>query len=115
MAFTTSNHQVSMAWAFLALSTFGLLYTIILAIYRLYFSPIANFPGPKLAALTYWVETYYEVWKGEGGQFPNAYRKWHDTYGKKTSLLLLSPLNYNTVWGKSRKVSTIAMMETDYF
>jgi hypothetical protein len=51
----------------------------------------------------------------EGGQFPNAYRKWHDTYGKKTSLLLLSPFNYNTGWGKSRKVSTIVMMETDYF
>jgi hypothetical protein len=30
------------------------LYTIYGAIYRLYLSPIAGFPGPKLAALTLW-------------------------------------------------------------
>lgn len=29
-------------------------YTIYGAIWRLYFSPIAHFPGPKLAALTLW-------------------------------------------------------------
>ena len=37
------------------------LYLIGLAVYRLYFSPIAKFPGPKLAALTRWYEFYYEV------------------------------------------------------
>lgn len=31
-----------------------LLYTIYGAIWRLYLSPLAKFPGPKLAALTLW-------------------------------------------------------------
>lgn len=31
-----------------------ILYIIFGAVYRLYFSPIAGFPGPKIAALTLW-------------------------------------------------------------
>lgn len=38
-----------------------LCYTIFIAIQRLYFSPIAKFPGPKLAALTWWHEFYYDA------------------------------------------------------
>lgn len=29
-------------------------YAITTAVYRLFFSPIAHFPGPKFAALTFW-------------------------------------------------------------
>lgn len=36
-----------------------LLYIGFLAIYRLYLSPIAKFPGPKLAALSLWYGEYF--------------------------------------------------------
>ena len=56
------------------------LYLLTLAIYRLYLSPLAKFPGPKLAALTQWVETYHEL-RNPGGQFMWVYQKWHEQYG----------------------------------
>ncbi|KAI0967879.1 cytochrome P450 [Xylaria arbuscula] len=49
------------------------------AIYRLYLSPLANIPGPKLAALTHWYEGYYEVWLG--GKFFLRLEELHKEYG----------------------------------
>ncbi|TVY14448.1 Cyrochrome P450 monooxygenase [Lachnellula arida] len=49
------------------------------AIYRLYFCPIAQFPGPKLAALTLWYEFYYDVWLG--GQYVFKMHELHELYG----------------------------------
>ncbi|KAG8525631.1 uncharacterized protein KY384_009275 [Bacidia gigantensis] len=57
------------------------LYLLFLVTWRLYLSPLAKIPGPKLAALTHWYETYLEIVKGEGGQFLFEYRKWHEVYG----------------------------------
>ena len=78
-------------------------YLVALAVYRLYLSPIAKFPGPKLAALTQWVETYYEL-KSPGGQFGWVYRKWHEQYGNQMLHHLMSdkiptlilPRSYNS-------------------
>lgn len=58
-----------------------IVYTLALGIYRLYLSPLAKIPGPRLAALTGWVEAYYELIHGEGGQFMFKYREWHSKYG----------------------------------
>ena len=55
------------------------LYVISLVIHRLFFSPIAKFPGPKLAAVTSWYELYYDVVKK--GKFLYEIEKMHDKYG----------------------------------
>ena len=52
------------------------------AFYRLYLSPLAKFPGPKLAALTSGVEFYYDVVRR--GQYMFEIAKMHETYGKVT-------------------------------
>ncbi|KAK4618728.1 Cytochrome P450 monooxygenase [Fulvia fulva] len=59
----------------------AMIYGIWRVAYNLFFSPLAKIPGPKLAAMTRWVETYYECFNEQGGQFRWAYSKWHDVYG----------------------------------
>lgn len=54
-------------------------------IWRLYWSPLAKFPGPKSVALTYWVEFYYDVIKG--GMYIWEIKKMHREYGRKTCTL----------------------------
>ncbi len=56
-----------------------LLYTLYGAIYRLYLSPIAKFPGSKLAALTFWYEFYYDVIKR--GTYVYEIERMHNIYG----------------------------------
>ena len=60
-------------------AVFTTLYTIYLLIYRLYFSPLAKFPGPKLAAATRWYEFYYDVL--QRNRFSWQIQKMHDQYG----------------------------------
>lgn len=60
-------------------------YLIGLSVYRLYLSPIAKFPGPKLAALTRWYEFYYEVVLK--GQFSVHITELHKVYGRAEMFL----------------------------
>ncbi|KAL4877950.1 cytochrome P450 [Aspergillus karnatakaensis] len=56
-----------------------LLYNIGLVIYRLCLSPLAKFPGPKLAAATGWYEFYFDYWKN--GNYLWEVDRLHDIYG----------------------------------
>lgn len=58
----------------------GLAYLIALAVYRLWFSPIAHFPGPRLAALTVLYEFYYDTICC--GQFTFQIGRLHEKYGQ---------------------------------
>lgn len=55
------------------------LYTIGLVVYRLYFSPIASFPGPLLARTTFWYEFYHD-WV-RTGQYWIEIENMHRKYG----------------------------------
>ena len=70
-----------------------LIYALITVIHRLYFSPLADFPGPKIAALTGWYEFYFDIVKR--GKYIYEIEKMHHKYGnnKKTRRALLSKLS----------------------
>ncbi|KAL8788902.1 MAG: hypothetical protein Q9213_001425 [Squamulea squamosa] len=72
-----------MSVRFLALFGLVVLSTIIYIIYlvvtRLYLSPVASVPGPKLATLTFWYEFYYDVVLG--GRYTWKIAKLHEQYG----------------------------------
>lgn len=54
-------------------------YVVYLAITRLYLSPVASIPGPRLAVLTFWYEFYYDVVLG--GQYTWKIADLHEQYG----------------------------------
>jgi len=58
----------------------SLLFTFIGAIRRLYFHPLAHIPGPKLAALTWWYEFYFDGVRQ--GNYVFKIQKLHKQYGR---------------------------------
>lgn len=55
-----------------------LLYRALVIIYRLFLSPLAKFPGPKLAAATSWYEAFFDL---RSKNFPDVLSDLHDKYG----------------------------------
>ena len=60
------------------------IYLISIGVYRLFLSPLARFPGPKLAALSNWYEFYYDVIRE--GEFTFHIQELHKKYGKTRRL-----------------------------
>lgn len=62
-----------------AVAGISVAYVLGLVFYRLYLSPISKFPGPKIAAITWWYELYYDVIRK--GSYVFEIEKLHDKYG----------------------------------
>ncbi|KAF7189124.1 Cytochrome P450 monooxygenase [Pseudocercospora fuligena] len=79
-----------------------------LTIYRLYLSPLAKFPGPKLAALTKWYEAYYEIVLN--GKFSFHIEDLHRRYGPIVRITpfeihIQDPAAWETLYVKHNKSS----------
>lgn len=55
------------------------LYLVGIVCHRLFFSPIAGFPGPKIAAATGWYEFYFDACLN--GKYIFEIEKMHKKYG----------------------------------
>ncbi|CRG87070.1 Trichodiene oxygenase [Talaromyces islandicus] len=78
LGIVTEPPPLPTSWPILLLSGW-LSYLVIRSVYRVFLSPIAHIPGPKLAAVTRWYEAYYEIVRG--GQYSFHIDKLHDIYG----------------------------------
>ena len=56
-------------------------------VHSVYFGPLSNIPGPKLAASTYWYEFYYDVYKQ--GLYWREVDRLHGEYGAAHLPILL--------------------------
>lgn len=71
-----------------------------LILHRLLLSPIAGFPGPKLAAASGWYEFYYDVLKP--GMYIYEIEKMHEKYGSFEVLISpSSPTEIDSYKGQS--------------
>ncbi|KAI9701472.1 MAG: hypothetical protein M1836_001527 [Candelina mexicana] len=89
-----------------------LVYRILVIIYRLLLSPLAKFPGPKLAAATSWYEAFFDL---RSKNFPDVVSDLHDKYGpivrvNPTELSIRDAEYYNDLYvsGGKRRTNLIA-------
>ncbi|KAF2437240.1 hypothetical protein P171DRAFT_492339 [Karstenula rhodostoma CBS 690.94] len=70
-----------MALLWLSLASAFLFYQTLKIIYRLYFHPLAKFPGPRFAAATKWYEAYFDLRLYRPGTFFHELTRLHKIYG----------------------------------
>ncbi|GKU07521.1 cytochrome p450 [Fusarium langsethiae] len=85
----------------------SILSCLLLVVYRLFFHPLAGFPGPKLAAATLWYETYYDVWLK--GKYVFEIKDMHKKYGpivrvNPHEIHIDDPEFYHEFYSTSRKL-----------
>jgi len=66
----------------------SLIYAGCLIVYRLFMSPIAKFPGPRIAAATHYYEFYYNWWLQ--GQYIFKLEELHEKYGMRLNPISLT-------------------------
>jgi hypothetical protein len=60
----------------------AILCPLLVTTYHLFLSPLAGFPGPRIAAATGYYEFYYDLFKK--GSYVFEIEKMHDKYGQST-------------------------------
>ncbi|KAH8150612.1 uncharacterized protein LAJ45_05308 [Morchella importuna] len=83
------------------------LYYVALVIYRVFFHPLAKFPGPKKAAATGWYRSYYDVWMQ--GEMPRQIAVLHKKYGRivrfgPNHLHFSEPSAYHEIYANNSKL-----------
>lgn len=73
--------SVPLGTFFLLSAALASLFSVSIILYRLLFHPLARFPGPKIAAATYWYEFYFDIIKKPGGQYMYRLQDLHRKYG----------------------------------
>lgn len=70
---------MALVWIIETAALGALLLIVAEAARRLYFHPLAHIPGPKLAALTWWYEFYFDGI--QPGQYVFKIQELHKKYG----------------------------------
>jgi hypothetical protein len=61
------------------------LLTLVGAIRRLWFHPLSHIPGPKLAALTWWYEFYFDII--QPSRYVFKIQELHEEYGESSCII----------------------------